>query len=411
MAKNNLFLGTASRSVGDVTLMRRNGVQVSRVRVRQIANPRSEAQSRQRMAFAAVTRFYSPLSSCLEQSFQGLNRTDSLSAFLKENIKRAREMQFGSLRGGGFVPLPVMVSRGSMPQAVYFYDNNVPGFRFNIGASISDLTVAAVSAAIKAQYGLSEGDQVTIIYSMPDTPEVTIDSLYSVYYHRFFIDSSDFSTFTVPMLSVALNSSTMDFTDDDDNLCGFTVIFSRYEAGQWRRSTQYMAVADFIEELFVGESAQDSFLPGWETSRATPSSRVYLNGSGSAGANAVVSGWKLTANHVLSGAPIVLTSARQVEFGDENPVKALQLSDAEGNWYYVTSLNQRAVSYLQLCPGWSNEASSIDPGDVFDWTSAITLCDSSNINLNGEHGRDAVQYLLSLGIETDAAVGFGQISQ
>ena len=411
MAKHNLFLGTASRSVGDVTLMRRNGVQVSRVRVRKIANPRSETQSRQRMAFAAVTRFYSPLSACLEQSFQGLNRTDSLSAFLKENIKRAREMQFGSLRGGGFVPLPVMVSRGSMPQAVYDYDAGGAQFRINVGTNITDLTVAAVSAALKNNYGLSEGDQVTIIYSMPDTPEVTVNSLFSVYYHRFFIDSSDFSTFAVPMLSVSADLTYINFTDAIDTLCGFAVIFSRYDAGQWRRSTQYMAVADYIEELFVGESAQDSFLPGWMTSEATPNSRVYLNGSGSTGANAVVRGWKLTGNHVLSGDPIVLTSARQVDFGDENPVKALQLSDADGNWYYVTSLNTRAVSYLKLCPGWSNENGSINPGNDFDWTSAITLCDSSNINLNGEHGRDAVQYLLSLGIETDTAISFGQITQ
>lgn len=411
MAKNNLFLGTASRSVGDVTLMRRNGVQVSRVRVRQIANPRSEAQSRQRMAFAAVTRFYSPLSSCLEQSFQGLNRTDSLSAFLKENIKRAREMQFGSLRGGGFVPLPVMVSRGSMPQAVFNYESSAGAFMLELGTEIAAMTVAAVSTALKNQYGLSEGDQVTIIYSMPDTEEITVDSLFSVYYHRFFIDSSDFSTFSVPMLDLSRSGGRLSFESTGNSICGFAVIFSRHEAGQWRRSTQYMAVADFIEELFVGESAQDSFLPGWETSRATPISRVYLNGSGSAGANAVVRGWKLTGNHVLSGDPIVLTSARQVDFGDENPVKALQLSDADGNWYYVTSLNTQAASYLKLCPGWSNEDITVNPGSGFDWTSAITLCDSSNVDLNGEHGRDAVQYLLSLGVETDAAVVFGQISQ
>lgn len=411
MAKHNLFLGTASRSVGDVTLMRRNGVQVSRVRVRQIANPRSEAQSRQRMAFAAVTRFYSPLSACLEQSFQGLNRTDSLSAFLKENIKRAREMKFGSLRGGGFVPLPVMVSRGSMPQAVFDYYASGPYFRLNVGVQLTDLTVAAVSAALKNQYGLSEGDQVTIVYSMPDSLEVTIDSLYSVYYHRFFIDSSDFSTFAVPMLNISIDDGFLGFSDNDDNLCGFAVIFSRYEAGQWRRSTQYMAVADFIEELFIGESAQDSFLPGWMTNDTTPNSRVYLNGSGSAGANAVVRGWNLNASHVITGDPIVLTSARQVDFGAEDPVKVLQLSDENGNWYYVTTLNTRTAPYLQLCPGWSNTDSSVAPGSGFDWTTAITLCDGENINLNGEHGRDAVQYLLSLGIETDAAIDFGQITQ
>lgn len=411
MAKHNLFLGTASRSVGDVTLMRRNGVQVSRVRVRQIANPRSEAQSRQRMAFAAVTRFYSPLSACLEQSFQGLNRTDSLSAFLKENIKRSREMQFGSLRGGGFVPLPVMVSRGSMPQAVYDYDADAAQFRINVGTNITDLTVAAVSAALKNNYGLSEGDQVTIIYSMPDTPEVTIESLYSVYYHRFFIDSSDFSTFAVPMLSVSADLTTINFTDASDSLCGFAVIFSRYEAGQWRRSTQYMAVADFIEELFIGESAQDSFLPGWMTNDATPNSRVYLNGSGQRSSE-VIKGWKLTGTTpAISGDPITFVQAREVDFGDSDPVKVLQVCDEDGNWYYVSCMNTRTAAYSKLCPGWSNSAASVDAGQGFDYTSAVSLVDSSNVNLNGEHGRHAVQFLLGLGVNTIAAIDFGEITQ
>lgn len=411
MAKHNLFLGTASRSVGDVTLMRRNGVQVSRVRVRQIANPRSEAQSRQRMAFAAVTRFYSPLSACLEQSFQGLNRTDSLSAFLKENIKRAREMQFGSLRGGGFVPLPVMVSRGSMPQAVYDYSASLEAFRFIIGTQITELTVAAVSAALKNQYGLSEGDQVTIIYSMPDTAEVTIESLYSVYYHRFFIDSSDFSTLSVPMLEISTDDEYLSITNAENTLSGLAVIFSRYESGQWRRSTQYMAVTDFIEELFVGESAQDSFLPGWMTNDATPNSRVYLNGSGSRSSE-VIKGWKLTGTTpAISGDPITFVQAREVDFGDTNPVKVLQVCDENGTWYYVSCTNTRTAAYSALCPGWSNSAASVAAGQGFDYTSAVSLVDSSNVNLNGEHGRHAVQFLLGLGINTVAAVDFGEITQ
>ena len=411
MAKHNLFLGTASRSVGDVTLMRRNGVQVSRVRVRQIANPRSEAQSRQRMAFASVTRFYSPLSACLEQSFQGLNRTDSLSAFLKENIKRAREMQFGSLRGGGFVPLPVMVSRGSMPQAVFDYSAGGEMFRFIIGSQITELTVAAVSAAIKNQYGLSEGDQVTIIYSMPDTPEVTIESLYSVYYHRFFIDSSDFSELAVPMLELSNDDGYIGITNGDNTVCGLAVIFSRYEAGQWRRSTQYMAVTDFIEELFIGESAQDSFLPGWMTNDATPNSRVYLNGSG-ARSSEVIKGWKLTGSTpAIDGEPITFVQAREVDFGDSDPVKVLQVCDEDGTWYYVSSVNTRSASYSALCPGWSNPDARVEAGQGFDYTSAVSLVSSANVNLNGEHGRHAVQFLLGLGVNTIAAIDFGEILQ
>ena len=69
MAKGNLFLGTAARSVGDVVMYRREGSQVSRVRVRKIANPKTDAQCAQRAYMSAVVRFYQPLADILERSF------------------------------------------------------------------------------------------------------------------------------------------------------------------------------------------------------------------------------------------------------------------------------------------------------------------------------------------------------
>ena len=77
MAKGNLLLGTAGNSVGDVVMYRREGAQVSRVRVRKIKNPKTDAQSLQRAAFSPVAKFYSPLAVVLERSFEGLSKMKS----------------------------------------------------------------------------------------------------------------------------------------------------------------------------------------------------------------------------------------------------------------------------------------------------------------------------------------------
>ena len=61
MAKGNLLLGTAARSIGDVVMYRREGTQVSRIRIRQIKNPKTKAQCAQRAYMSAVVRFYQPL--------------------------------------------------------------------------------------------------------------------------------------------------------------------------------------------------------------------------------------------------------------------------------------------------------------------------------------------------------------
>ena len=64
MATGNLFLGTGRGSVGDVTLYVSGGRQRSRVRRRQIANPRSEKQAIQRMVLSAaakMTSAYEPI--------------------------------------------------------------------------------------------------------------------------------------------------------------------------------------------------------------------------------------------------------------------------------------------------------------------------------------------------------------
>lgn len=385
MATGNLFLGTARKSVGDVTMMRRNGQQVSRVRVRKIANPRSEAQSIQRMVFAAVSRFYSPLAGCLEQSYQGLSKSASYSAYLKENLKMAREQHFAAARDGGFVPMPVKVSKGTMNPARFSYNAGIPGFKVEGTGSESPLTVGSFSRFFKSNYGLQDGDQVTFIWSMQEIGDV---ANFTAEYARMFINPSSTDAFTLGSLSVESESDGYYFAGPLDNLAGFCVIFSRWDGSKWLRSTQYMAVA--TPNDYIGEDAQDNFLPGWMADAANaPQSDVYLNGSGT-DANVIgLKAVKLTAAGAATDEILDVVGSATAEV---DGTLAFKVRCSDGQSYFLTSLNTRTAGFKTLCP--ASGYTGIAPED-FDYTGAVTLALPSNVNLNGTNGSAAVDWLSS----------------
>lgn len=406
MAKHNLFLGTATKSVGDIVLMRRNGTQVARVRVRNIKNPRTAAQSLQRMLLAAVTRFYSPLSVCLEESWQGKTKSGSVSAYLKENLKRARELEFAVPKGAGWCPVPVKLSQGTMPSAEYGWNTVADaGFVLNVGTSLDDgASWGAVSAALISYYGLQDGDQVTFIWGLA-TGEV---NTFRVDYVRKFIDVNDATEFVLPGLVIETSASGWDshvhFGDDNDRLSGFGVIFSRYENGAWRRSTQYFAAG---VAGYVGAAYQQEYLPGWMNEDVTPVSDVYLNGAPAAADT--LTAYKLTAAGATTGETITTVGQYRAATLDGNQV--LQVLGSDGNWYYLTTLNTRTAAYKKLCaaPGVASE-NGYDGPENFDYTSTVAFIDGTTIDTpNGKYGARSLAWLQGIGVDTRCAVEYGYI--
>lgn len=115
MAKGNLLLGTAKNSVGDVVMYRREGAQITRVRVRNVKNPKTDAQSFQRAIMAPIAKFYSPLSVVLERSFEGLSKAKSHNKFNQVNAGLARAGKWALPKGTGFFPMPYQLSKGTLP--------------------------------------------------------------------------------------------------------------------------------------------------------------------------------------------------------------------------------------------------------------------------------------------------------
>lgn len=176
MAKDNLFLGMARGSVGDVTLYRADGQQLSRARNRHPRNPNSTKQAIQRAISASVARLYSLTRALTDHSFQGLRvGQENQRAFYKRNLSILRALVVTAINDnladnatdarvsapGLSVAVPFVgaqMSDGTYDQQLFAYDSSVFGYKLPAPASAEE-TVAEYAARL----GLVAGDIYTFV--------------------------------------------------------------------------------------------------------------------------------------------------------------------------------------------------------------------------------------------------------
>lgn len=174
MARDNLFLGMARGSIGDVTFYRADGQQLSRVRNRRPRNPKTPAQLYQRAIMATVVKAYQAGKAIFDHSFQGYSvGAGCQRQFLKLNAKLLRQLvatdvnsnlptdeQKARVVAPGVntaVANPFIISRGSYQQSLWSYDAQSYGFTLPLPES--DETVAQYANRV----GLIAGDIYTFI--------------------------------------------------------------------------------------------------------------------------------------------------------------------------------------------------------------------------------------------------------
>lgn len=187
MAKYNLFLGTATGSVGDVTMYVRGGKQVSRVRRRVIANPRSSIQVAQRVIVKTCAAAYSVMKPLVSQTFHGVSgRAANQSRFLRLNVSALRSHLEEAEGGQGLAPenipnndLGNILGRGAYGAGINDFiisEGSLPfrslraAERFTfpdpLDASINVFTWKTFAAYIGARVG----DQITFAVAMDSRP-------------------------------------------------------------------------------------------------------------------------------------------------------------------------------------------------------------------------------------------------
>lgn len=270
MAIGNLFLGTARKTIGDIVMYRRNGEQLSRVRVRKIANPKTEAQALQRNYMAPVTKFYAPLADVLEKSWEGLDRQKSLGAFLKTNAGLARSSGWYVVKGAGFTPLPYKVSNGTLAPLSYSDSELSLG-----GQSIADVKVSTISAAL-VNMGYQYGDQLTTIVCLEDAAG-EVRPVWS----RVLLSSSDESDIFSDIAGAVLfeqGNNALAYSGVLESVIGAVFIVSRWNGSKWLRSSQYVQVSATYLEQFTNIEARAAAIASYQSGDSVVSSDIYLNG-------------------------------------------------------------------------------------------------------------------------------------
>lgn len=278
MATYNIFLGSGVRSVGDVTLMRRGGKQVARLRLRTIKNPRTEAQATQRNFVAPVMRFYGALRTVLKGSYQGLNTDASYNAFQRVNIALARTNGWYLQKGAGFFPMPYQLSRGSITPVPYYWYTDMLGHGIALNFNVAGEGVSTVGylSSWFVRNGYKQGDVVTIIV-------VTLDEDGGYYPEsgQFYVNTSS----SVPIenvigtnVSIFVRSGKVVIVSGARSMVAGAVIVSRYHGRSWLRSTQSLCVSPVEVARLTSEEWREAAIASYMAGGSEGGGGVYPGG-------------------------------------------------------------------------------------------------------------------------------------
>lgn len=280
MATGNLFLGTARKKLGDIVLARRNGKQVSRVRVTP-KNPQSDMQTLSRLAMSTATKTAAALSQIVDHSFQGVPYGQkSVNHFVKNASKILRSFAVAAYNGensdaapilpytaaGLGVAAPIVIASGDLTSGKLV--PVVAGNVVKIGGLQDDIDENITVENFADYFGFPYTDQITFVIGMRNEDESSVESesvmagiQYRVARLNFktdlvssailFVSDSD-GSLTLNIGSVDVERSTYEVLNlkinDQGNLLlnlfdgdtgAYTcaaVIVSRYENNAWRRS-------------------------------------------------------------------------------------------------------------------------------------------------------------------------------
>lgn len=318
MAKGNLILGTASGKLGDTVMYRKDGQQLSRVRVRKIGNPRTEAQAVNRALLNTLSVAYAYMKGIVDHSFQGLTKP-------VENQRKFAKLNQGIARETGSVAMPTTdtgynfnfkgesllrpnryaISRGTMPSVEVFNiaaaGGLLAGFQFN-SALTALLETTTTYADFAAAIGVPVGTQLTFCIVSDDTftgtpSESNYPKSYGNFHFARIILSDDGGNGDVQMFASeagdivinpnyanSKNSGALKFkrlgetslrieVEGQSYPLAMGVIVSNYSSRMWLRSNTDMVVAEGFQDSNTMSEVYGSYM----FAETTPTSDLYLN--------------------------------------------------------------------------------------------------------------------------------------
>ena len=262
MAQSKGFFGLRKGSTKSLTFSTLDGKQITKDRVYDVKNPRTENQMRQRMLMTTVGAAYKMLKSIADHSFEGYSSgMQCMRQFNSRNLNRFKQaaaakgsVAFNEYKDGDINPLPFILASGSLPGFVFSFDGES---KLQIVGEKEDADFATAEG-IYAALSVQRNDLITFCTVIGEG--TTLNGVYSYKAERFnivrlYCDKSGAVTkpadaFTISTnndqasisMSTAGNAITIKTGEADFG----AVIQSRKNDSGWLRSDAVMIVNDTV---------------------------------------------------------------------------------------------------------------------------------------------------------------------
>jgi hypothetical protein len=262
MAQSKGFFGLRKGSTKSLTFSVLDGKQITKDRVYDVKNPRTESQMQQRMLMTTIGAAFKTLKSIADHSFEGYSSgMQCMRQFNSRNLNRFKQaaaakgsVAFNKYKDGDINPLPFILASGSLPGFSFKFDttSNLEIVGEKEGA---DFTTAE---GIYAALGVQRNDLITFCTVIGEG--TTTNGVYSYKAENFnivrlYCDKSGSVTkpadaFTISTnndqatiaMSTAANAITIKTGEADFG----AVIQSRKNDSGWLRSDAVMIVNDTV---------------------------------------------------------------------------------------------------------------------------------------------------------------------
>lgn len=246
MAQSKSFFGLRRGSTKSLTFSTFNGKQVTKDRVTDVKNPRTEAQMINRMLNYTAMSAYSAMKEIVDHSFASKSYgLQSMRYFLSKNyslLKYGTDTLRYSPYKGGAVPSGYLVSEGSLTPVA----TDISGTGFEISISVPGNKIAD----LKNRVGLNSGDYLTAVALTDDIanrfvwvrlymPESAEDSK-EITASLLSMESNSDANVLVRIDKVGETSTKITFTFKFGKIAFGTVISSAKRGDTWQRSTNYL---------------------------------------------------------------------------------------------------------------------------------------------------------------------------
>ena len=262
MAQSKGFFGLRKGSTKSLTFSVLDGKQITKDRVYDVKNPRTEAQMRQRMLMTTIGAAYKTLKSIADHSFEGYSSgMQCMRQFNSRNLNRFKQaaaakgsVAFNEYKDGDINPMPFILASGSLPGFAFKFDgtSNLEIVGEKEGA---DFTTAE---GIYAALGVQRNDLITFCTVIGEG--ATTNGVYSYKAENFnivrlYCDKSGKVTKPADAFTISTNNDQASITmSTADNAITIktgaadfgAVIQSRKNDSGWLRSDAVMIVAEDV---------------------------------------------------------------------------------------------------------------------------------------------------------------------